>query len=155
MSAKLETFTPKDIIQDLLPAKYGKLDGEIKLIFQDHVIDGSVVGITLGNELLATCRIRFTNGIIMTQDYEQMLLQCALTNLVYIKKPTVEDVTDNVVQEMDKLELDNVSLPSSQSSQSSVEVKLAAQEKPPNATKPQAHVNHKQTAGRGRGNNRK
>lgn len=101
--SKLETITPKQLIEELLPARYGKADGEYKFIFQDHVIDGSIVGITYNEELLASCRIRFTNGVLFKNDYSELLLQCALTNLVYIKKATVEpqvvevkDTADNV-----------------------------------------------------------
>jgi hypothetical protein len=115
--SKLETITPKQLIEELLPAKYGKADGEYKFIFQDHVIDGSIVGITYNEELLASCRIRFTNGVLFKNDYSELLLQCALTNLVYIKKATVEP---QVVEVNDIPSADNVpdtaSKPSSQAS---------------------------------------
>lgn len=115
--SKLETITPKQLIEELLPAKYGKSDGEYKFIFQDHVIDGSIVGITYNEELLASCRIRFTNGVLFKNDYSELLLQCALTNLVYIKKATVEP---QVVEVKDTPADDNVpnttSKPTSQAS---------------------------------------
>ena len=52
--SKLEIITPKQLIEELLPARYGKAEGEYKFIFQDHVIDGSIVGITYNEELLAS-----------------------------------------------------------------------------------------------------
>lgn len=99
----IETYTPKQILNEIIPAKYGKLEGEIMFIFNGHVLDGSVVAITHKDDILMTCRMRFTNDVLLNDSKEFMCLVCKLSHLVFVKPPTVEQPKVETVIEESKV----------------------------------------------------
>jgi hypothetical protein len=92
----IETFTPKQILSELLPARYGKLVGEFKVVYPDQITDGCVGGVAFNNEVLATFRVRFTNNIVFYNDYEHVVLEVKFTDIKYIKEvPQATNTTSN------------------------------------------------------------
>lgn len=96
--SNIETFTPKQILSEIIPAKYGQLEGDIMFVFHGHVLDGSVVAVINKDEVLLTCRIRFTNDVILSENKELLCLNCKLSHMVFVKPPTVKTVETEIIE---------------------------------------------------------
>jgi len=99
---KMETFTLKQIVTELLPKHYGiKADEKFEIIFPDQIVDACIGAIQLDKKLLATFRFRFTNSLSFFNEHVDAYLKVVITDLVYcVKEPVgepaaVEDVTDD------------------------------------------------------------
>lgn len=97
----METFTPKQILEELIPKHFGDTfsttDKEVKFLFSEQIMDGSLGYVIIDKEPIASFRVRFSNTMLLKADSTGIVLQCEITNFLFIKpgvEQTVEDVSD-------------------------------------------------------------